>query len=308
MNAQQMLDERAAQMLVREPDWAKWTDPQETAKVREAATFHDQVKASFLDPGLDEGYDLPWQKASDFKFRSGEMTIWTGYNGHKKSMVMGQVMLGLMAQGAKVCICSLEMKPVKSLKRIIRQYVGTEHPTVPYMDRFFDWAAGGLWFYDHVGAAKAEKIIALARYAISEIGVEHVVIDSLMKCGIGGDDLDRQKWFVDSLHSVAHDTNAHIHLVAHSKKPQDGKETIPSTKYQVAGSADITNIPDNVMVVFANKTDKYDYDLILQCEKQREGESEPKYTLSFDSNSLQHKPYAKASVMSCEDWERCLWR
>lgn len=308
MTAASYLDRRAEEMLIRQPDLSKWMSPDEAEKFQDASTFRDQVKQSFLDPGLDSGDALPWQKATGFRFRPGEMTIWTGYNGHKKSMVMGQVILGFLGQGSSACVASLEMKPVKSLKRLIRQYVGVDDPGTPYQDRFFDWATGKLWFYNHVGAAKPERMIGVARYAIAELGVQHVVIDSLMKCGIGGDDLDKQKWFVDQLHSVAHDHSAHVHLVAHSKKPQDGNESRPPTKYGTSGSADITNIPDNTLAVFCDKAGKHEYDLLLMCEKQREGDDEPTYKLFFDSASLQAKPYEKASLMSAQDWELGRWR
>lgn len=297
------LDRRAEEMMVRSPDWTKWLEAEDVDKIRESSTYREQVRESFLNPETEKGAKLPWAKADGFRFRGGEMTIWTGYNGHKKSMVLGQVTLGLVSQGETVCTNSLEMKPVKSLRRMARQFVGCDHPTAPYQEKFFDWAQGNLWFYDHVGTMKPDRMLAVTRYVLTELDCDHCIIDSLMKCGIAEDDLNKQKWFVDSLHSIAHDTGKHVHLVAHSKKPIDGKEKVPSTKYGVAGSANITNIPDNVMLVFKDTSKEKSYDMALRCEKQREGESEPTFYLWFDDASLQHKGSDKVSVMGADDWE-----
>jgi len=290
-------------------DFDSYIHPEEIAKIRSAASYHEQVKRLFLDGESHTGLQLPWSKARDeFRFRDSELTIWTGYNGHKKSLMLGYVMLALIAQGAKGCIASLEMPPRKTLWRMCKQYVGNGEPSMPYVEKYFQFLNQKLWIYDQVGAVKAERMIGVARYAINELGVTHFVIDSLMKCGINEDDYNKQKWFCDELATLAKDTGAHIHLVAHARKPTDGKEGIPSTKYAVAGSGNITNMADNVIVMFCNKDEARDYDAMLVVEKQRNGEHEPKYLLHFDDSSLQFKPYKTAPRMSVEEWRDCRWQ
>ena len=41
------------------------------------------------------GKDWPW-----FQFRTGEFTVWTGINGHGKSLLLNQVQLGLMSKAS----------------------------------------------------------------------------------------------------------------------------------------------------------------------------------------------------------------
>jgi len=313
------LMQRAEELKIREVDWSRYLEPGEESKIRDASTYHEQVRQSFLSPETADGLKLPWRKADQFHFRSGEMTIWTGYSGHKKSMILGQVMLSIMAQASVVCISSLEMKPHKSLKRMAHQFTGSGEPTMPMLDDMFDWFAGKLWFYDQVGTIDPKRMIAVSRYAITELGVEHMVIDSLMKCGIDEDDYNKQKWFVDELHTLAKDTDAHIHLVSHQKKPHDSREHEPGEKYGVHGSANITNQPENVLVVYWNKkkdelrlkgewVDESDPDAYLICKKQREGEAEPLYKLWFDSPSLQFKSEYTSPRLGYSDWIANRWQ
>ena len=113
------------------------TDIPESAKIIHSSDYRDKVKESFLSPDCERGLRLPWRKATEFRFRDSELTVWTGYNGHKKSMMLGLIMLAMIAQGQKVCIASLEMKPIRSLTRMARQWVGVEEPTLPFTDKFF---------------------------------------------------------------------------------------------------------------------------------------------------------------------------
>lgn len=306
MKAEQYLDE----MVIddRMIDFDSYINPDEIAKVRDALSYHQQVKDMVLLGDMEEGLMMPWEKSKGFRFRNAEVTIWTGYNGHKKSLVLGYVMLALLAQGRLGLIASLEMPPRKTLWRMCKQWNGNNSPTPPYIEKYFQWLHKKLWLYDQVGTVKSSRLIGVARYAIKELGADQIVIDSLMKCGIGSEEYDSQKKFIDELCALAKDTNAHIHLVAHSRKPDGGKETIPSTKYSVKGASEITDMADNVIVVYANKDETRDYDQMLIVEKQRHGEEEPKYLLHFDEESLQFKSYANAMRLNPEDWELCRWR
>lgn len=306
---QDFLEKEAERLMLPEVNWDEYLEPEERAKVRDAGSYRDSVKHAFLSPEEAKGLRLPWSKATEFRFRPGELTIWTGYNGHRKSMMIGYVLLGLRAQEAKSCIASLEMKPTTTLKRMCSQYVGTHEPTVPYIGHFFDWLENHVYLYDQMGTVKTERMIAVARYAITELNVTHFVIDSLMKCGIQTDrGYDKQNWFIDELSTLAKDTGAHIHLVAHAKKPEGNKEVIPSSKYTVKGSGDITDMADNVVVVFVDREEEDDTKTLFLCQKQREGEGEPGYQLHFDKSSLQFKGHESAYKMSPDDWMNQRWQ
>lgn len=76
-----------------------------------------------------------------------------------------------------------------------------------------------MWLFDHQGSLSPETVTGVIRYAIEQHGVTHVLVDSLMKCGIGTDDYNRQKKLVDDpLATISHQSGAHLHLVAHARK------------------------------------------------------------------------------------------
>lgn len=68
--------------------------------VRPASFYIDDVVAHFHDYSAPLGAKTPWQKVGALvRFRSSEVTVWTGYNGHGKSLALGMVALGFVAQG-----------------------------------------------------------------------------------------------------------------------------------------------------------------------------------------------------------------
>jgi twinkle protein len=83
---------------------------------------------------------------------------------------------------------------------------------------------------------------------------------------------------------ISNATGIHIHIVHHVKK---GKESEPSGRYDAKGSGAISDNVHNSLVVWSNKEGIKDMpDVILKCDKQREGEWEGKIALNFERESL----------------------
>jgi twinkle protein len=89
----------------------------------------------------------------------------------------------------------------------------------------------------------------------------------------------------------------HIHLIHHVRKGQDEKSA--PNKFDLKGSGSITDQVDNVFIVWRNKAkalerqtngvvDESNFDALLCCEKQRNGEWEGRFPLWFDENSQQY--------------------
>lgn len=276
--------------------------PADAAKIRPASNWADGVVRRYHDHGNQQnsGCLLPWANThSTLALRSGEMSLWSGTNGHGKSQLLGQVMLWVMMQTEKVCIASMEMKPVATMARMVRQAATVQCPSEEFIRNFHAWTDGKLWLYDQQGTVKQERILAVVRYCSKELGISHFVIDSLMKCGIGTDDYNRQKAFVDELSAIARDTGMHIHLVAHSRKGAD--EYSPPGKMDVKGASEITDQVDNVFSVWRNKKKEAEFqkmrpdadimdqpDALLICDKQRHGEWEGRVSLWYDQASFQY--------------------
>ena len=227
--------------------------------------LHDKV----LGKTSDVGATLPWSYTHDkFRLRPGEVTLWFGINGHKKSMVTGFVAVDLMAQGHKVAIASLEMSPVATLGRMMPQAHGKHCYTTQQADNFISWCEDKLWIYDKRGTIKQDAIIGAIYYCSEQLGVNHFFVDSLMKCVKGEEDYSGQKLFVDALCSAALETKTHIHLIHHSKKLQDPK-AVPG-KFDAKGSGSIMDQVDNSVVVYQIPEESKD-----EMRRQREYKGEP---------------------------------
>lgn len=278
---------------------AKSLDPDE---LKTASEFHDATMAEFYAPPEAQGICLPWEKTWEkVRVREGEISIWNGINGHGKSLMLGQVVVGTVWQGQRWCIASMEMSPPRLLARMYRQSAATNQPTYEHGEKIRDYFLDMLWIFNIRGTTKGEKILEVFEYAYRRYGITQFLVDSLAKCGYNEDDYNGQKAFVDRLMEFAAEFNVHVHLVVHSRKGEN--EDTPPNKMDVKGSGAITDMVDNVFIVWRNKPKedalasgdnqkiaKYgnEADCLLCCPKQRNGEWEGKFSLWFDKASLQY--------------------
>jgi twinkle protein len=235
-------------------------------------------------------------------FQPGEVTLWGGFNNSGKSALQGQIMYWMAQGGHKGCIASFEMKPAKTLARIVRQATGYATPTKDQVKLALAATNETLWLYDQQGTVKADRMVAVIRHCAEKLKCKHIAIDSLMKCVRGTDDYNGQKEFVDSLTACARDLGVHIHLVVHLKKG-DGDERMP-TRMDISGTAAISDLVDNVILVWRNKKKERDRDMnktvneldpdaVLICDKQRNGEWEGRVKLWYDRASLKFSDHPR---------------
>ena len=301
------------------------------ANVKPASTYIQALKDRLRSRKEQRFVYLPWEKTKDsFDFRPGEVTIWAGQNGHGKSQITTQVVLSLMGQGEKVCVASFELKPVSTLQRMARMFVGM-NPFSPEFqgnegiaaldaeyETFGGWTDNRLWLYDQSGTTEASRVIGMVRYCAKELKINHVFVDNLAKCVKGEDDYNGQKNFIDEMTSIARDHICHVHVVHHLKKPP--KETDRPDKSDVKGSGSIIDQPDNLFLVWRNKAKEEarkegknikdtEPDQLLYCKKQRNyegsGEGEPTIALWFNRDAGQYLGNEHDSPMFFPNWPHC---
>lgn len=261
------------------------TQDDDTQKIKRVVDYYDEIE-SFIENGhVVMGAKLPFGRLANlFRFRDGEVTLWTGFNGHKKSLLLGFVGLNFLKEGQKVCIASFEMKPLSTINRMARQYSNQSMLGYEEYANFMGFAGDNLYLFDHQGGMTPERLLGVIYYAANELGVNHFIIDSLMRVVSGEDSYNEQKDFVVKLCDIAIKKNIHVHLVHHTRK---GKENEPSGRYDAKGSGAISDNVHNSLIVWANKDKIQDMpDVILKCDKQREGEWEGSIALKFDADSL----------------------
>lgn len=287
---------------------ARSIDPEE---LRNANDYTSAVERIFYpEPGDRPAPYLKFDTHCDwFQFRGGEYTCWTGINGHGKSLMLDQVLLGLMEQGERVVVFSGEMPPARHLERVHRQATGVGKPTREYIRAVGNWLSGKCWMFDLVGNAKVDRLLEVFSYAARRYGATHFVIDSLMMTDVpqdGPSAITKQNEAVQKLTGFAKTFNVHLHLVAHPRKGKD--ESSEPGKMDVAGAGGIVNGADNVFSVWradkdeapANPNDpqavaewekqRSDIDAKLVLKKSRYGEFQS-YTLKlwFDKPSMQYR-------------------
>jgi len=286
-------------------DFSKYyRETEASAKVRPASVFADELRREFAEKpkGRGDGAMHSTKLGRRIEFRPGEVTAWAGYNGHRKSMFTGQVALDLCAQDRRVMLASFEMQPSRSLARMARQWCGAHRPADSRLDEFSEWTDSRLWLFDHIGRISPAQVMAVCKFFADERKGDQVVIDSMMMVCASEESLDEQKQFMTDLVRLAQETGLHVHLVTHCRKPQSGDESKPPTKYDLRGSAAISDQAHNVITVWANQEKrevmeqgmshaKYhevkDHpDAVVAICKQRNGSFEGKTKLWFHSPSM----------------------
>ena len=149
-------------------------------KVKDVSVFIDELKIEIDNPVQTKKICMPWSKTiNEFNFRAGEVTLYAGTNGSGKSLITGQIALGLIKQDQKVCIMSFEMKPIKTIMRMVRQFSGEDLENLftsdrlikikSYLDRLQAFSTNKLWLYDQQGTTSSKQVISVARYCAVEL-------------------------------------------------------------------------------------------------------------------------------------------
>jgi twinkle protein len=258
---------------------------------------------------------LPWPKLHGrLDLRQGEVTIWAGDNGSGKSLLVGQVIGWLLPQ-QRCLIASMEMRPEETVERIASQLAGCA-ASPEWVRGFCDWAEGRLWLYDRLDTVESNRVLQMIRAVRHHLGVEHIVIDSLVKCGVkqdGDGAWTAQTQFVDKLQHLAKSLDLHIHLIAHTRKPdRDGGRI---SKHDIRGASQITDLADNVVLLSRNRRkealrqlprealESADFDVLeepdalLTVAKQRHFGWEGTMGLDFHAASRQYVRHGKDVAM-----------
>jgi twinkle protein len=238
------------------------------------------------------GDKLPWSKThSAVRLGQGQLSIWSGINGHGKTLLLSNVFTYLMARGRRCLVASMEMKPEETLQWMCSQAAGCS-PSKDFALGWLDRMKEVGHIYDCLDKVPQERVLGLVHYAGQELDINHLAIDSLTMCGVGREDYTAQGEFVNQLRAAAKMYNMHIHLVG---------------KFSIRGAGEISDLADKVFVVFRNKArekaiairddpnNKYPFnekyltepDVYLKLVKNRQDGTELDFGLYFHKDSMQ---------------------
>lgn len=294
---------------------AKARDPKELAR---AVQFAQQLKDRLDGKSAAAGRPLPWNLGDHFKIRDYEVTVVSGYSGHGKTAWLDDLLVNLCAKGETACIASLEVPIPSTMETLFRQcsgrrnYFERDGRIVPNLfENAVAWLNERIFFYNHVGRARVDDMLKTFRYCFRRYGAKLFVVDSLMCCDVGEDDKDGQKAVMQKFCDFVMANGCHLFLVAHSKKPSEKRreDKDPPGKHDVNGSAHITDLAHNVVVIYRTVKkemdmealraegdwEQYDkvkqlHDAVMYVRKQREGTGRlPAKNLWFDLPSRQFR-------------------
>lgn len=253
-----------------------------------------------LDGPRDTGFSCPI--IPRWKMRESELTVWGGESGAGKSLFLGQIAGWLLKEGKRVCIMSFEMPVVDTLMRMITQAYGGR-PTKKQALDWFKSTAGRIFCFNATGIIDPAICYGCVAYSILELQCQHVIVDNLMMLTTGASSdstMASQKEVVETLKDIAMKTRAHVHLAAHLRK--GGREYKEPTKDDVAGTSNIANLADNVLILYRNKEkraqlenqmmatpqwDNAEPDSFIRLVKNRHEGLDVKVKLWYDRRSLQ---------------------
>jgi twinkle protein len=284
-------------------DLDRWAQPPKIAgSVRPLADFADQIIEYLSRDVSEQGDPLPWAKTQRLlRLRPHELTVWAGENGSWKSTVLSQVLLDLAIRGRRVMLASLEMTAAQVGARMARQACCEDIPRATSVRDFLESTRETLVIVDVQGQIKTREAIALLRWAAVERQMHHIALDNLTKIvSASSEAAGEQQQFLNDAHSVALDTGAHIHIVAHVRKPAGNDK--PS-RYDIRGSSTISDQADNIVMCWRNRpkeeaieegkddeATRAEPDLYLKIAKQRHAPFEGSFKFWKHAVSMQFLP------------------
>lgn len=267
-------------------------------------TTLDKVK--MLDIYEMEKIPTGFKKIDDILqgFVMGSLNIITGYNGNGKSTLVNQMCIAeSLAQGYKVFVYSPELTNSNLKNWLYATIANDEHFIYKTRGLIEDkmlsniatgdidnWIKDKLYIYEDESIATDEKQLLLDMNRLVKQGVKVFIIDNLMKIEIKDiykNEYIAQKIFVNKLKNFARKYGVIVHLVAHPRKPQPGSCKI--TKFDIAGTGDITNIADYAIAIKKNTkkekiNDKTLKDAYIEILKDRINGREFGFDLYFDKD------------------------
>ena len=197
-------------------------------------------------------------------FNKGEVSLWSGKNGSAKSTILNQLALNACEKGFKGVIFSgeLTLQRVKNwihLQAAGRQFTkSTEYENLFFVPRstgekIDSWLKDKLYIYNNKYGTEYNQLLADIEDQVKTNNIDYIILDNIMAIDfdeMSTDKYNAQKKAFLGIHKLAEDSNIHIHIVAHPRKAISFLR-----KEDISGTADMTNIVENVFICHRNNND-----------------------------------------------------
>lgn len=282
----------------------KWIEAAEVERV-------DASKLSSANTGYPELDRAMWGMFM------GDVTVVTGTSGSGKSSWLNCVIANMVEKHINVGIWSGELPSWKLMGWLYCTFAGKSYTEkkIGYdnwwitpkhiCDKIDAWLGRKLLIYNNLYGNNFAQLFNDIKETIDKDHRQVIVVDNLAALDLseyGGKDLEKQTKFITDLKNLAQTKNVHVIVVAHPRKL--GSDM--ARKEAVAGSNNLTNLVDNVIIVSrqgidfqkrateflgAQKAQEYfQYDTILELAKSRMSGAQDKFFgLYFEPESRRIK-------------------
>lgn len=190
----------------------------------------------------------------------GELTVLSGLSGSGKSTLLNQFILSAVQAGYKIAAWSGELQgkrfqswidQMAAGKDLVREkagYVDFYYAPKNVCDEIHKWLRGKFWLYENDYGSEWNNLKVDILDKVHENGVHLVIVDNLMALDLDGapSDNDVQTRLIKEMKAMARKENIHIVLVCHPRKEQSFQLL---RKESIAGTANITNLCDNLLII-----------------------------------------------------------
>ena len=193
----------------------------------------------------------------------GEVSVLSGCNASGKTSFLDCLALNAIQAGYKTAIWSGELPAwkIKSWINLVAagpaniRHSDGDFAYVPrsISEKIDAWDDGKLFVYNNDYGFRAKQILYDAAKIMDTAQVQLLVLDNLMALDMsemGTTNLEQQKMLVFELREMAKKRNIHVVLVAHPRKQMGFLR-----KEDISGTADITNLADNVFIIHRRNND-----------------------------------------------------
>lgn len=224
-----------------------------------------------------------------------EVSVLSGLSGAAKSTWVSQLCLEAIDAGKKVALFSGELEADRVFDWLYLQAAGGRHTLATAHERYFEvpddvkekikaWGKPNMFGYNNTYGRKIEAILSAVENCCTTKGVDLVILDNLMSIDLDATSFnknEKQSNFIQDIVQFAKKYDVHIIVVAHPRKIVGLLR-----KDDIAGTADLTNAPDNVFIIHRVNSDFkrlskitlglgtdhpiYTYDNVLEICKNRD--------------------------------------
>lgn len=190
---------------------------------------------------------------------AGELSILSGLNASGKTSWLDCLALNAIQRGYKVGVWSGEMQDWRFQSWITQIAAGKSYVhkkdgydnlyyvQKQYSEKIYEWTKDKLFLYNNSYGSNWQQLFSDIKELVEDKGIHLVLIDNLAALDIrdydGGEYVKQTKFILD-LKEYAKKKNIHVVLVCHPRK-----ESSFLRKESISGTADLTNIADNVFLL-----------------------------------------------------------